>query len=246
MKLDVQTDDGIGTRARLGLIVLEADETIESDLSRMLRLDGVALFVSRIPMVAEIRPETLARMERDLPASAALFPAARLNGIGYGCTSAATVIGSDHVARAIQSTRPQTPVTDPLAALIAGARHLGACRLGFVTPYIPEVSAGLRTRLHEAGFDIAGFGSFEEMNDAVVARITPGAILAAIETVAAQAPCDAIVVSCTNLRALDVIAEAEARTGVPVLTSNQALGWHLLRRAGLADTQAGLGRLWMS
>jgi maleate isomerase len=244
VKLDFQTDDGIGTRANLGVLVLETDETLEHDFARLLNHAGVALYHSRIPMVPDIRPDTLARMERDLPASAKLLPPAlSFNVIGFGCTSASTVIGSDNVAKAIQTVCPTAKITDPLAALIAAGRSLGARKLGFVTPYIASVSAGMRGRLEEAGFEITGFGSFEEGNDRVVARITEASILQAIENVAAQAPCDAVVVSCTNLRCLDVIAKAEARIGVPVLSSNQALAWHMLRLAGIEETSDAFGAL---
>lgn len=245
MKLDFQTDAGIGTRANLGVIVLETDETIEHEFRQFISGDGVALYVTRISMVPEIRPDTLAQMEADLPASARLLPPSlRYDAIGFGCTSASTVIGSDRVAEAIESACPGAKVTDPLAAIIAAGRTLGARRLGFVTPYVETVSARMREKLEAAGFEIASFGSFEEGNDPVVARITPASILAAIETVAAQTPCDAVVVSCTNLRCLDIIEEAEARTGIPVITSNQALAWNMLRTAGIDDARPGCGKLF--
>lgn len=245
MKLDFTTDNGIGTRATLGVIVLETDETLEPEFARMMNLPGVALYHSRIPMVPEIRPDTLARMEQDLPASTRLMPSSlRFDAIGFGCTSASTVIGSANVARAIESVCTGARVTDPLAAIIAACRHLGAKRLGFVTPYIPEVSAGMRGKLEEAGFEIAGFGSFEEGDDRVVARISEASIAAAVERVAAQAPCDAVVVSCTNLRCLNVIPAVEKRIGVPVVSSNLALGWHMLHLAGIGDSRPEMGRLF--
>ncbi|MFI2766417.1 maleate cis-trans isomerase family protein [Ruegeria faecimaris] len=245
MKLDFETDEGIGTRANLGVIVLETDETLENEFSRIMCLAGVALYHSRIPMVPEIRPDTLARMEQDLPATARLLPPSlSFDAIGFGCTSASTVIGSENVAKVIKTVCPDARVTDPLAAIIAAGQHLGARRLGFVTPYIPEVSAGMRTKLEQAGFEIAGFGSFEEGNDRVVARITEGSILDAIEKVAAQAPCDAVIVSCTNLRCLDVIVQAEEKIGIPVISSNQALAWHMLRLAGIEDLNPQFGRLF--
>lgn len=244
MKLDFQTDDGIGTRANLGVIVLETDETLEHEFARIMKRAGVALYHSRISMVPEIRPNTLARMEQDLPASARLLPPSlAFDVIGFGCTSASTVIGSDNVAKAIKSACPDANVTDPLAALIAAGRHLGVRKLGFVTPYVAEVSAGMRGKLEDAGFEIAGFGSFEEGNDRVVARISEASILQAIEDVAAQSPCDAVVVSCTNLRCLNVIPQAEAKIGVPVLSSNQALAWHMLRLAGVEETSSQFGKL---
>ncbi|WP_372572405.1 maleate cis-trans isomerase family protein [Ruegeria jejuensis] len=244
MKLDYDTDQGIGTRATLGVIVLETDETIEAEFARIMALRGIALYHSRIPMVPEIRPDTLARMEDDLPASARLFPQSLdFDVIGYGCTSASTVIGSDNVARAIQSVFPDAKVSDPLAAVIAAAQALQVKRLGFITPYVPEVSGRMRQKLEEAGFEIAGFGSFEEGDDRVVARITEASITAAAMQVAATALCDAIVISCTNLRCLRVIDEIEATTGLPVITSNQALAWHMLRLANVGDALPILGQL---
>ena len=245
MKLDFDTDDGIGTRANLGVIVLETDETLESEFRRMTDLGGVALYHSRIPMVPEVRPETLARMLDDMPASVRLLPPSLdFDVIGYGCTSASTVIGSGKVAKAIQSVCPTAKVTDPLAAIIAAGRHLGVKRLGFITPYVASVSEQMRMRLEDAGFQIAGFGSFEEGSDPIVARISETSIINAADHIAAQAPCDAIVISCTNLRCLSIIPEIEANTGVPVLSSNQALAWHMLRLAGIGGARQGLGRLF--
>lgn len=245
VKLDFETDGGMGTRATLGVIVLETDETLEPEFARMMDQPDVALYHSRIPMVPEIHPETLGRMARDLPASIRLLPPSlEFDVIGYGCTSGAAVIGSANVARAVQSVFPNAQVTDPLAAIIAAARALGARRLGFVTPYLPKVSRQIRLMLERSGFDIVAFGAFEEGDDRVVARITEGAIVAAAQQVAARASCDALVISCTNLRCLRVIPRIEAHTGIPVISSNQALGWHMLRLSGVNNQIPAFGRLF--
>jgi maleate isomerase len=94
MKLGFDLDDGTGTRAVLGTIMLEADETMEPEITRITDLAGVAFYHNRIEMVPHVRPETLARMEAVLPATVRMFPASVGKGvIGYGCTSAATMIG---------------------------------------------------------------------------------------------------------------------------------------------------------
>ena len=244
MKLAFKTDDGIGRRANLGVIVLAADETLEHEFKRMIPDDGVALYVSRITMVPDIRPDTLAEMEAKIPDTARLFPAVAFDAIGFGCTSAATVIGPAHVAAAVTSACPGTQVSNPLTAIIAAAKALKTRRIGFVTPYVADVSAQMREALQAAGLEIASFGSFEEGDDRVVARITPDSILSAIENVAAKAPCDAIVVSCTNLRSLDVITKAERQLGIPIISSNQALAWHLLRLAGIRSKRPEFGQLF--
>lgn len=244
MKLDFETDAGVGTRAKMGLIVLETDESLEPELARVAGLPGVAIYHTRIPMVAEINPETLMRMKQDLPAAANALPEPmEFDVIGYGCTSASTVIGSDAVRDAVRTARPGVQVTDPLRAAIAACQALNVTRLGFVTPYIPEVSNRMRAKLEDAGIEIAGFGSFEESDDRVVARISEASVLSAIETVAAQTSCDAVFVSCTNLRILNILEQAEARIGCPVISSNLALSWHMLRLSGVSEPRIGFGKL---
>lgn len=247
MKLDFDVDGGIGTRATLGVIVLETDETLEPEFARMTDIDGVALYHSRIPMVSDVNAETLAQMESDLPASAKLFPPSLdFDVIGYGCTSASTVIGSENVARAVQSVFPNAKVTNPLAAIIAAGQSLGAKRLGFITPYVPNVSLRMRQALEDVGFEIAAFGSFEEGDDRVVARITEDTIKDAAVRVAETTPCDAIVIACTNLRCLRVIPQIEAQTGIPVISSNQAMGWHMLRLSGVNEPVSDFGKLLLT
>jgi len=245
MKFDFETDAGIGTRATLGAIVLETDETLEPEFAQMMDVAGVALYHSRIPMQPDIRPATLGEMAQALPASASLFPKSlAFDVIGYGCTSAASVIGSDNVARAIRTARPEARVTDPLAAIIAATKALGAKQIGFITPYLPEVSLPMQQKLEAAGLGITAFGSFEEGDDRKVARISESSITAAALQVAKAAACDAIVISCTNLRCLGIIPLIEAKTGVAVIASNQALAWHMLRLSGVADQAPHFGRLF--
>ncbi len=245
MQLPYETDDGIGTRANLGLIVLQTDETIEHEVVPMMKRPGVALYHSRIPMPPEVSAQALAKMEEGLPVAAALFPTSLdLDVIGYGCTSAATVIGPEGVAQAIRRERPEALVTEPITAAIEACHAVDARRIGFVTPYVAEVSAKMRSMLEQNGCAVVGFGSFNEADDRRVARITAESILAAIETVAAQDNCDAVFVSCTNLRVAGIVEEAEARIGRPVLSSNLALAWHMLTLAKLDPSRPGLGRLF--
>lgn len=242
MALTFDTEDG--ATARLGLIVLQSDETLEPEFSRMLATTGAVSYVSRVPSAQDVTPATLASMEEALPAAAELLPPqVTFDAIGYGCTSGATVIGEKQVVKRVQSVIGDVPVTNPLSALKAACTALGVRRLGFVTPYIEAVTARLRAALEADGLEIAGAGSFEQIEERVVARIAEHSVLAAIEQVAAMAPCDAVFASCTNLRTLGIIDEAERRIGRPVISSNQSLAWHMLTLAGLPVRVAGAGRL---
>lgn len=245
MGLPFDTDGGWGARATLGLIVLKADETIEPEFRVYADRDGVALYHSRIESAPEVTPETLARMEAAIPAATGMLPEhLPFDVIGYGCTSGATIIGVDRVAAAIQSVEPDAKTTDPLTAVQTALSALGAKRIGFVTPYIADVSAAMRAKLEAAGFAIAPFGSFEQSEEKTVARIDAASVRRAIAEVGTAADCDAVFIACTNLRTQTVIPQAEAALGRPVIASNQALAWHMLRLAGIDDTPEGLGSLF--
>lgn len=249
MRLRYTTDDGAGRRARLGLIVLHVDETVEPECRRLLDVDGVALYCTRIRSGAEVTPESLRDMAARLPEAAALLPpSTRFDAVGYACTSAATVIGPERAAALIRSADPgrfaQCAITDPLTAAKAAFAALGVRRPAFVSPYIASVSAAIRASFEADGLAIAAFGSFEQAAEQRVARIAPASVLDAIVRVGEAAPCDGVFVSCTNLRTLDVLRTAEDRLDVPVISSNQALAWHMLRRAGVDDRGLKPGRLF--
>lgn len=245
MPLAFETDDGIGTRATLGLIVLKTDETIEHEFRVFVPSDGVALYHSRVQMASDVTAETLGRMREDIPRAASMLPeTAPFDVIGYGCTSGATVIGPEGVAAGIRQPFPDTAVTEPLSAARAAFQALGLRRIALLSPYIEPVSRALREAFQASGTEIAAFASFDEGRESVVARMTPRSLLAAIEQTVAGQQVDGVFMSCTNLRMAPVLAEAERRIGVPVLASNQVLAWHMMRLAGVGDAVPEGGRLF--
>ena len=77
MQLEFDCDNGLGDRAAFGLIVLQADETIEAELRSVFDQDGVVLYHSRIESDPEVTEETLLRMKSGLTGAAALLPGNR-------------------------------------------------------------------------------------------------------------------------------------------------------------------------
>lgn len=240
-----ETDGGAGERAALGLIVLQSDETMEMEFRPLFQQAGAALYHSRIPSAPEVSAETLAQMEAEMPRAASLLPTSRgLDAVGYGCTSGATVIGPENVARAIRRHHPNAAVTDPITAVMAALHHLGCSRIAFLTPYVAEVSGAMRALLERNGFAISAFGSFEESNEATVARVTEASLLEAMVELGQTPDADCVFASCTNLRSFNIIDEAERQLGKPVISSNQAFGWHLLVSGGMDPRGLGPGRLF--
>ncbi len=216
----------------LGLVVLQADERIEADLRQLLPAP-VDLLVSRVPSGLDVTPQTLARMEAELPRAAGLFPeAVEFDVIGYGCTSGAAQIGSAQVAEKLREGARAAQVTDPVNALVTSCRALGLRRLALLSPYEAAVSERLRAVLAEQGIETPVFGSFAEAEEARVARISPASIAQAARALVAEGGIDGLFLSCTNLDTLPVIGALEREVGIPVLSSNLVLAWHMLRLAG--------------
>ena len=234
----------LGARASFGLIALQVDQAVERDFRRLLPGSEIALHVSRVPSGADLTPETIAAMERALPRAAGLLPpAARFDAVAYACTSGATLIGAARVAALVKDAVSTRHVTDPLSAALAGFRALGASSIALVSPYIDTVSAPLRAAFEDEGLRVPHGLSFGEEVEARVARIDPASIRAAALAAGAAPGVEAVFLSCTNLRTLEIIEDIEAALAKPVLSSNQALAWHMACLAGEPSLFAGPGRL---
>lgn len=228
----------------LGLLALQSDETIEQDFRRLFGAEPL-IYVSRVACATEVSRDTLQQMDQTLPPAAKLFPqVADFSVIGYGCTSGTAQIGADHIANLVQASAKTDHVTQPVSALIAACRHLGIERLGFLSPYVQEVSAHLVDTLARADIACPAFASFEEGCETVVAHISQDSTYDAALALAAQGGIDALFLSCTNLRTLDIIDRLEAETGLPVLSSNQVLAWHMAQLSGTKITVDQYGQLF--
>ena len=244
-RLPFTTDAGAGARARLGLLVLESDQTMEWEFRDLTHLPGVSVYHARLANAATVTPETLAAMEHELPIAAGLLPDyLGVNAIGYGCTSGATIIGEDRVAEIIGKAHPGVPSSNPLTAAKAAFAALKVNRLGLLTPYSPDVTEAMQARFDAAGISVQVVGSFYEESDEVVGKIDPASILKGAISVGSPDDVDGVFISCTSLCAASVIPEAERILNKPVTASNHALAWHLLRLAGISDARDDAGRLF--
>jgi maleate isomerase len=239
------TDAGIGHRAKIGLIVLAVDQTLEYEWRRMLTpLDGVAFYESRIPFPTAVTPETLAALEADIAGGAQVIrPDTEMDVFAFGCTSGAMVIGDDKVAAKIRSVRPSVPCTNPMAAAIAAFKALGARRIALLTPYVDTLNRMMRDYIEDRGIEVPVMGSYNEPDDTKVARISAETVRAGMLDLGRHPKVDAVFMSCTSIRVAELVEGLEAELGKPVTASNHAMAWHALRLAKVDDAVPGYGRL---
>lgn len=239
---EATTDGGPG-RFRIGLIVLSNDYVTERDFINLRPSDDVALFTTRIESAQICTPETLAEMAPQMTDCAALLvPDGRLDAVAYSCTSGTVVIGYGAVRDSIQAARPNVPVITPITASLAALDKFGAGRIAVLTPYVDAVNGLIDAHLRSAGKDVVAFSSFGIEDNEVMAALAPEAIYQA--ALKADHPdAEALFISCTAIRAADVVDRVEQTLGKPVVTANQAMYWHCLRSAGCDAKQQGSGAL---
>ena len=212
----------------IGLIVLQTDETIEPDFKRYFADHPSPLYVSRIPSGQSVTHQALSQMKTDLTAAADLLPKGlSFPVIGYGCTSASSVIGSERIEKLVQGACDVDTVTNPLRATVAACAARGLSRIALLSPYIEEVNEPLRAAFAQNGVDMSVFGSFGEAQEAKVVRISTASVVDAAVKLGADPSVEGVFLSCTNLRTYDAIPAIEQALGKPVLSSNQALAWHM-------------------
>lgn len=239
-------DDGLGPRARIGLIVLATDNTMEYEWCRILGpVEGVAFYESRLYNSPDITPETLAEMEKDIEgATRLILPNGRMDVVAFGCTSGTCVIGEEQVFRKIRAARPNVACTTPITAGVAAMKALGAKRIALLTPYVDSINQIMRGFIEERDVEVPVVGSFNNPDDGEVARMTPSCVRDAAIELGKHAAVDGVFVSCTSLRVAEIVEQAEAAIGKPVSSSNHAMAWHALRLGGVKDRIEGWGRLF--
>lgn len=245
VKLDFAVDAGISHRAAIGLVVLATDHTIEYEWRKLLAIEGVGFYESRILNSAEITPATLKEMDRLIaPGVALIRPGERLDVVAFGCTSASMVLGEGHVINRIKESRPDAACTTPITAARVALNSLGAKRVALLTPYLREITESMKDYLVARGINVVRMGSFEHSDDNEVARIDAQSVRNAVIELGQHDDVDAVFVSCTSVRLADQVAEIERELGKAVTSSNHAMAWHALRLGGVKDELPQFGQLF--
>ena len=239
---DIRFDDGNHARAKIGLVLLATEQTVQDDFMR-LRPPGVGVHFTRAPIPDSITSESLAA-QADLLAdcAATLLPDGSLDVVCYACTSGSLVIGEERVFTELNRGAPDAIATSLITGVMRALRALDARRIVVATPYLDEVNQREVDYLEEAGFEVLSLCGLNLEKDSDMVRVAPD-YLAEFALAQDHADADAIFVSCGALRTLEVVGEIEARAGKPVICSNQAMIWDCLRLAGIDDRIDGYGRL---
>lgn len=214
----------------------------EPEIQKMLP-QGVSLHITRIPM-KEPTYEEIMHMADAVEEAASLLADARVDIIAFACTAGSLIGGKGYdqkiVDRIGQSTR--LPATTTTTAVVTGLRALGIKRLILATPYKELITEKERDFLEEEGFQVLSYKGLG-LDDTYQQYETEPRCWYELIKEMQQPLSDGYFVSCGGIRVVDIIGHLEMELGKPVITSNQALVWHCLRKMGIQKPMEGFGRL---
>jgi maleate isomerase len=227
-------------RHKLGLIVPSWNTVMEYESQRM-AANGTSVHVMRISHTADTE-ENVIWMGTQVPSAAKLLAHAKVDVICYGCTGGGFIKGPGYDQQLCDEIKASTgiPGTTTIVGVMDALRVLKAKKLCVASPYEPWLNEKLRAFLDQSGFEVL---AIKGLGTQAHSTITPEEVEALVMSVDRPAA-DAIFVSCTNFGTLDIIESLEKKLGKPVVTSNSASMWKMMRLVGDGRVVPGAGRLF--
>jgi maleate isomerase len=228
---------------RLGVVMPSGNTVVEAWYPAAVP-PGVSVHFARMSIDTTSQQAAIAVAESGGMQAVRQIAHCRPHSIAYACTASSIVGGHAFDARIRDEIRRLTgaAATTATDSIFAACRALGLRRVTAVSPYTEAVDLAERRFFAEGGIDIIA-GDHLGITDGF-ALAAPGAEEILDLALGAWDPAsDGMIVACLNFRSHLVIDAIEARIGKPVVSSTQAVLWHLLRLAGVDAPISGYGRL---
>ncbi len=235
-------------RARLGLLVPFTNTNFEPDMALMCPPD-ITLHSARLGGYDENETPDADQMAglgtSDLDEPLRLLAGVKPDVILYGCTSATLTHGPEFdraLAARIKADSGAMSVT-AAGAVVSALETLQVKRIGFASPYAADINDLAVAFLTHCGFNIVARAEMPKaLSNDEQGAMTP-ADVADLALGANHPDADAVLLSCTDMRSVEIIAQLEDQFGKPVVSSNQALAFEALRMLKIAEPVTGFGQL---
>jgi arylmalonate decarboxylase len=185
-------------------------------------------------------------MVRSAAQAASDLGTAEVDIVAFCCTSGTFMC--DRVALNHEMAKNAgCPATTASDAVIAALRALGVRRVALATPYLDFVNEQERAFLQREGIEVVsmlGLGLGRTQAERRAMNRIPHEAVYNMARSADHPEADAVFLSCAALAGIHLIPQMEAEFGKPVITSNQATFWQVLRMLKLKLSITGYGSLF--
>jgi len=219
------------------------NNTMEPEFNR-LAPDGISVYFARmIGLTGELCEEGLLAQNKHIDECIEELEAAEVDVMVYGCTTGSLIRGVGYDKELIDRMKKSTgvPALTTSTAVLDALKGLCISRVAVATPYPDELNMKEREFLEGNGIHVTRIEGLGIPGSISAHRPEAGYKLARkVDSEEAQG----LFISCTNFRTIEIIDKLEKDTGKPVVTSNQATMWRVLRMISVNDKIQGYGRLF--
>lgn len=227
---------------RVGLLIPSSNTNVEPEYNAIMPA-SVSVHAARLGMT-EVSAEGLAGQDQDVTRQSELLATARVDVILFCLTAASFQLGLEYDAilkQRIESASGK-PAMTAAQTIIDALTALGVRRIAMATPFVPDVNDVSRAFMTANGFDvvsIAGLG----LTDNFSIALTDYETVRNLVFQADHRDAEAIVIPGGNMPCMLIADELEQELKKPVVTTNQAGIWALLRHLGGFKRLTGMGQL---
>lgn len=242
-KYKIIVDYKLRNKMKFGLIIPSSNTTMETEFWRM--VSGWATVHTSRMKLTEITVEDLKEMEDQMWEAVFRLVDADIDILGYGCTSGSLFKGKGHGRRIEEKIEEKTGITTVATAqaVIEAMIDLQVKRICVATPYTEEINKLEKRYIEQNGIDVLNIMGLGIINNQEVGKKDPDVAFELAKQVF-RPETQGLFISCTNFRTIEVIDRLEREMGVPVISSNTATLWAMMRKAGIEKEIRGYGSLF--
>lgn len=144
--------------------------------------------------------------------------------------------------KSIQERNGNVPTTTASTAAMDALKALRAKKISLATPYVEGLAKMQEEFLTANGFEVLHTTWIKERT--TLANEISAKTVYELAKESNEVESEAIFISCANLQAIDIIEKIEEDLKKPVITSNQATMWRMLRLANINVQLQGYGQLF--
>ena len=195
-------------------------------------------------------PEEICKMEACVVPAAKILKLMGAEIISFSCTAGSFILGYKHEQETIAEMKEATgvPCITMTTGVVEAFKFLGMKKIVMAAPYTKEVIEHELEYFKGLGFDLVyheGLGIEAPLE--IYARTcwqNYKFVLEAWKNATAKGlEADCIFISCGGMDLFPIISPLESATGLPVISSNSAQCWDLLKLAGIREPIYGYGKL---
>ena len=236
-------------RARIGILVPFTNTNLEADMA-MLCPPGVTMHYARLGGydMDEIPDENqMAGLgASDLSEPLRLLAGVKPDVIMYGCTSATLTHGPefDLELSCKVLNNWNIPTVTAAGSLIYALKTLKIDKIGFASPYVENINKDAIEFLKRSGIQTVSSAHVDdELDNYGQGNLTPEQVCELARN-ANSDQAQAIVLSCTDMRAVEVVNQLELELNKPAITSNQAMLFNSLQYIDVLPDEINCGKLF--